>query len=172
MSSRRLSNSLWLVAIDRCLYICLCVCVSAGLTNTGRVLVIAAALVAMCLWGFAIWWLVVAVSCIADTVRQGIPFNLGWWGSGKLLGLSSHGSVVGTFTFALAARTSPRVRTCSSSPVLPVVYTYMHACVLSQGGVACIMLQKQHACVIATPVPAPRLLSLSLIYIVYTNVNV
>jgi hypothetical protein len=33
-------------------------------------------------WPVLCRWLMLAVSCIADTIRQGIPFNLGWWGSG------------------------------------------------------------------------------------------
>lgn len=59
-------------------------CCAAGLANTGRLVVVAAALMAMCLWGFAVWWLVMAVTCIANTMRQGIPFNLGMWGSGEV----------------------------------------------------------------------------------------
>lgn len=46
-------------------------------------MVIIAGLLGLCIWGFSVWWLVLAISCIADTVRQGIPFSLGWWGTGE-----------------------------------------------------------------------------------------
>jgi hypothetical protein len=49
-----------------------------GDAAASKLLVLAAALL---LWGFAVWWLVQAVACVASCVRQGIPFNLGWWGS-------------------------------------------------------------------------------------------
>jgi hypothetical protein len=82
-------HSLWLSAPRACsrglskTSLCLLQFVlAAGLANSGSVMVVATALVATSLWGFAVWWLIVAVSCIADTVRHGIPFNLGWWGSG------------------------------------------------------------------------------------------
>lgn len=42
---------------------------------------------AMFLWGFATWWLLLAVCSMCATVRQGIPFNLGWWGSVFPLGV-------------------------------------------------------------------------------------
>lgn len=32
------------------------------------------------LWGMGIWWLLIACAATARYVRQGIPFNLGWWG--------------------------------------------------------------------------------------------
>eukprot|EP00878_Enallax_costatus_P012147 GHUV01012684.1.p2 GENE.GHUV01012684.1~~GHUV01012684.1.p2 ORF type:complete len:232 (+),score=16.24 GHUV01012684.1:2542-3237(+) len=40
----------------------------------------AAGAAAMFLWGFATWWLLLAVCSISATIRHGIPFNLGWWG--------------------------------------------------------------------------------------------
>ncbi|MBT0724854.1 TDT family transporter [Rosenbergiella sp. S61] len=32
------------------------------------------------LWGFGAWWLLLALSITCHYSRQGIPFNLGWWG--------------------------------------------------------------------------------------------
>jgi hypothetical protein len=43
-----------------------------------KVLILA---VVLMLWGFAVWWLVLAVACVSSCIRQGLPFNLGWWGS-------------------------------------------------------------------------------------------
>lgn len=34
---------------------------------------------AVALWGYATWWLLLAISAIAETYRRGIPFNLGVW---------------------------------------------------------------------------------------------
>ncbi|WP_419794839.1 TDT family transporter [Pseudomonas palleroniana] len=32
------------------------------------------------LWGFGLWWLLIAVLITLRYLRAGIPFNLGWWG--------------------------------------------------------------------------------------------
>ncbi len=32
------------------------------------------------LWGFGVWWLLLAVLKTAHYLRKGMPFNLGWWG--------------------------------------------------------------------------------------------
>jgi tellurite resistance protein TehA-like permease len=32
------------------------------------------------LWGFGLWWLLLAVLITLRYLRDGIPFNLGWWG--------------------------------------------------------------------------------------------
>jgi C4-dicarboxylate transporter/malic acid transport protein len=32
------------------------------------------------LWGFGLWWLLIAVLITLRYLRNGIPFNLGWWG--------------------------------------------------------------------------------------------
>lgn len=32
------------------------------------------------LWGYGLWWLVLAVLMTARYLRQGMPFNMGWWG--------------------------------------------------------------------------------------------
>jgi tellurite resistance protein TehA-like permease len=31
------------------------------------------------LWGFGLWWLVLAVLITLRYVREGLPFNMGWW---------------------------------------------------------------------------------------------
>lgn len=64
-----------------CNTVCTVVC-AAGVKHAGELLTVVASVLALCVWGFAVWWLVMAISCIAETVRQGIPFSLGWWGSG------------------------------------------------------------------------------------------
>ncbi|RCI03848.1 hypothetical protein CU098_012707 [Rhizopus stolonifer] len=35
---------------------------------------------ALMLWGYGLWYLVVAVFSVAVTTKQGIPFSIGWWG--------------------------------------------------------------------------------------------
>ncbi|WIA13733.1 hypothetical protein OEZ85_007284 [Tetradesmus obliquus] len=40
-----------------------------------------AGVLALCLWAYSGWWLVLAVSSVGQTLRQGIPFTLGWWGA-------------------------------------------------------------------------------------------
>jgi tellurite resistance protein TehA-like permease len=35
---------------------------------------------AVLLWGYGLWWLALAVAIILRQIRQGMPFNLGWWG--------------------------------------------------------------------------------------------
>ena len=32
------------------------------------------------LWGFGLWWMLIALLITARYLRAGIPFNLGWWG--------------------------------------------------------------------------------------------
>lgn len=32
------------------------------------------------LWGFALWWLLIAAIITLRAVKQGLPFNRGWWG--------------------------------------------------------------------------------------------
>jgi tellurite resistance protein TehA-like permease len=41
----------------------------------------AAGVFGLCLWAYSGWWLVLAVSSVRQTLRQGIPFTLGWWGA-------------------------------------------------------------------------------------------
>jgi tellurite resistance protein TehA-like permease len=40
-----------------------------------------AGVLGLCLWAYSGWWLVLAVSSVCQTLRQGIPFTLGWWGA-------------------------------------------------------------------------------------------
>jgi C4-dicarboxylate transporter/malic acid transport protein len=47
------------------------------------------ALVALLLWGFGFWWLLLAMLVTIRYFRAGIPFNLGWWGYTFPLGVYS-----------------------------------------------------------------------------------
>lgn len=40
----------------------------------------AALLGAVLLWGYGLWWLGLAVAITVNHLREGLPFNLGWWG--------------------------------------------------------------------------------------------
>lgn len=41
------------------------------------------------LWGFGLWWMLMAVLITLRYLRRGIPFNLGWWGYTFPLGVYS-----------------------------------------------------------------------------------
>ncbi|WP_338523044.1 TDT family transporter [Pseudomonas batumici] len=41
------------------------------------------------LWGFGLWWMLMAVLITLRYLRRGIPFNLGWWGFTFPLGVYS-----------------------------------------------------------------------------------
>jgi len=41
------------------------------------------------LWGFGLWWMLMAVLITVRYMRAGIPFNLGWWGFTFPLGVYS-----------------------------------------------------------------------------------
>ncbi len=50
-----------------------------GLATVGDVAFGAGILGAILLWGYGVWWLILAVLKTAQYVRQEMPFNLGWW---------------------------------------------------------------------------------------------
>jgi tellurite resistance protein TehA-like permease len=55
---------------------------AAGLHDVGAPMAAAASAgLAMFLWGFATWWLLLALASVGTCLRKGIPFNLGWWGA-------------------------------------------------------------------------------------------
>jgi len=41
------------------------------------------------LWGFGLWWMLMALLITARYLRDGIPFHLGWWGFTFPLGVYS-----------------------------------------------------------------------------------
>ena len=51
------------------------------------------------LWGYGTWWLLLAVLTTARYIREGMPFNIGWWGFTFPLGVYS------VATLALARQT-------------------------------------------------------------------
>lgn len=53
---------------------------SAGLPAVGDVAFGLGVIGGTVLWGYGVWWLLLAVLKMARYVRIGMPFNLGWWG--------------------------------------------------------------------------------------------
>ncbi|TCL71160.1 TDT family transporter [Rhizobium sp. BK251] len=54
------------------------------------------------LWGYGLWWLVTAVMVTLHYMREGMPFNLGWWGYTFPLGVYAVATLRlgSTFNFA------------------------------------------------------------------------
>lgn len=61
-----------------------------GLGNTAYGAGFIAALI---LWGYGFWYLCVAVFSVGNTVKQRIPFNMGWWGLTFPLGVFTAATV-------------------------------------------------------------------------------
>jgi C4-dicarboxylate transporter/malic acid transport protein len=52
----------------------------AGLRGVGDVALGLGIIGGTILWGYGAWWLLLAILKTAHYLRQGMPFNLGWWG--------------------------------------------------------------------------------------------
>ncbi|HEY0271431.1 MAG TPA: TDT family transporter [Sphingomonas sp.] len=51
-----------------------------GLAAIGPVAQGIGAITGLGLWGFGLWWLILATAITVRYFRAGVPFNLGWWG--------------------------------------------------------------------------------------------
>jgi len=51
-----------------------------GLSDVGEIAAGLGLVAGITLWGFGLWWMVMALLITARYLRTGIPFNLGWWG--------------------------------------------------------------------------------------------
>jgi C4-dicarboxylate transporter/malic acid transport protein len=51
-----------------------------GLASMGEVAFGLGAIGGLILWGYGLWWLSLAVLKTVRYLREGLPFNLGWWG--------------------------------------------------------------------------------------------
>jgi C4-dicarboxylate transporter/malic acid transport protein len=71
---------------------------AAGLAEIGQVAAGIGVIGGAMLWGYGLWWLALAVLMTARYMRQGMPFNLGWWGFTFPLGVYA----VGTLALARA----------------------------------------------------------------------
>lgn len=53
---------------------------ASGLANVGEVAFGLGVIGAVAFWGYGVWWFGLALLKTARYVREGLPFNLGWWG--------------------------------------------------------------------------------------------
>ncbi|SEN40214.1 C4-dicarboxylate transporter/malic acid transport protein [Pseudomonas sp. ok272] len=60
-----------------------------GLPGVGEVAAGIGLIAGITLWGFGLWWMLIAVLITVRYLRDGIPFNLGWWGFTFPLGVYS-----------------------------------------------------------------------------------
>ncbi|WP_191485226.1 TDT family transporter [Pseudomonas sp. FEN] len=62
---------------------------SIGLSGMGEIASGLGLVAGIILWGFGLWWMLMAVLITLRYLRQGLPFNLGWWGFTFPLGVYS-----------------------------------------------------------------------------------
>lgn len=60
-----------------------------GLPGIGEIAAGLGLVAGITLWGFGLWWMLMALLITARYLRDGIPFNLGWWGFTFPLGVYS-----------------------------------------------------------------------------------
>jgi C4-dicarboxylate transporter/malic acid transport protein len=72
---------------------------AAGVTGVGEIAAGIGVIGGALLWGYGAWWLLLAVLTTIRYLREGMPFNLGWWGFTFPLG------VYAVATLALARQT-------------------------------------------------------------------
>ncbi|MCS3836180.1 C4-dicarboxylate transporter/malic acid transport protein [Pseudomonas sp. JAI111] len=60
-----------------------------GLPGMGEIAAGLGLVAGITLWGFGLWWMLMAVLITVRYLRAGIPFNLGWWGFTFPLGVYS-----------------------------------------------------------------------------------
>ncbi|WP_339453698.1 TDT family transporter [Pseudomonas sp. EA_5y_Pfl2_R50] len=60
-----------------------------GLSGVGEIAAGLGLVAGITLWGFGLWWMLMALLITVRYLRDGIPFNLGWWGFTFPLGVYS-----------------------------------------------------------------------------------
>ncbi|HWH87780.1 MAG TPA: TDT family transporter [Pseudomonas sp.] len=60
-----------------------------GLSGVGEIASGLGLVAGITLWGFGLWWMLMALLITVRYLRDGIPFNLGWWGFTFPLGVYS-----------------------------------------------------------------------------------
>ncbi|NSX08847.1 TDT family transporter [Pseudomonas lini] len=60
-----------------------------GLSGIGEIAAGLGLVAGITLWGFGLWWMLIALLITVRYLRAGIPFNLGWWGFTFPLGVYS-----------------------------------------------------------------------------------
>ncbi|WP_308388480.1 TDT family transporter [Acidithiobacillus sp. AMEEHan] len=70
-----------------------------ALTEMAHFAQLAGLMIALLLWGFGLWWMSMAIFFTLRYLREGLPFNMGWWGFTFPLG------VFNAATYLLADKT-------------------------------------------------------------------
>jgi len=60
-----------------------------GMAGSGEIAAGLGLVAGITLWGFGLWWMLIAILITLRYLRAGIPFNLGWWGFTFPLGVYS-----------------------------------------------------------------------------------
>ncbi|WP_448106846.1 TDT family transporter [Pseudomonas azerbaijanoccidentalis] len=72
-----------------------------GMAGIGEIAAGLGLVAGITLWGFGLWWMLMAVLITLRYLRAGIPFNLGWWGFTFPLGVYSLATLKLTSTLNL-----------------------------------------------------------------------
>ncbi|KAI8877885.1 hypothetical protein K501DRAFT_197146 [Backusella circina FSU 941] len=70
-------------------------------------------IIALFLWGYGLWYMIVAILSVITTTKQGIPFNMGWWGLTFPLGVFTAGTfAIGDTLDSMAFHVLGAIFTC------------------------------------------------------------
>ncbi len=88
--------------------------ITPELAGIGRLAESTGVIGACILWGYGLWWLVIAILTTLHYMRQGLPFNMGWWAFTFPIGI-----------YALATLTLARVTGVELFAILGAIFVCM-----------------------------------------------
>ncbi len=88
--------------------------IAPELIDVGRLAESTGVIGACILWGYGLWWLVIAILTTLHYLRQGLPFNMGWWAFTFPIGV-----------YALATLTLARITEVGLFAILGAIFVCM-----------------------------------------------